>query len=334
MTQMDIIKECQFCSQVSKTNGEDPIGSAGTYDHFLFVELPEPWSANAVYEHLQLGVIHKMAKALRQEQSISAKVMAIAPDYDSNPGRTRVLHYQRPIERFAYFERQEFLIPQEEILPLATALLKQPEALSQFDCYRQQPDSVRDMMICTHGSYDIACGRFGYPLYRTLRNEYGASLSLLPLRVWRCSHIGGHQFAPTLLDMPEGRYWGHLEPEILDLLVHRRGSVSELRRFYRGWAALAWAEQIAEREIWIKEGWNWLNYLKHGETLAIDNPNADYPDWVEVQIHFTSPDGSLSGTYEARIEACGQVTTMWNSGNAKWLETIKQYQVSRLDKVA
>lgn len=332
MTQIDIIKACRLCSEVSKANGEDPIGSAGTYDHFLFVEMPEPWSKNFVYEHPQLGVIHKMAKALRQEQGISARVMAIAPDYDPNPSQPRVLHYRRPTGHFARFEKQEFLIPQKEIVSLAIALLKQPDQVSQFNAYRQETGAIREMILCTHGSYDLVCGRFGYPIYRKLRNDYVTCPSPLPLRVWRCSHIGGHQFAPTLLDLPSGQYWGHLEPEILAWLVHRTGSVAALRRFYRGWAGLGWAEQIAEREIWIKEGWNWLNYLKSGETLAIADPEADYPDWAEVRIDFNSPDGSISGAYEAHIEAHGQVTTMWNSGDDKWLEPVKQYHVSCLIK--
>ncbi|MBE9080471.1 sucrase ferredoxin [Romeria aff. gracilis LEGE 07310] len=274
-----------------------------------------------------------MTKVLQQEQGIKARVMAIAPDYDPNPSQPRVLHYRRPTECFARFKKQEFLVPSTEIVPLAIALLNQPDDLSQFDTYQQPTSHTRDMMLCTHGSYDVVCGRFGYPLYRKLRHEYRSSPSSA-LRIWRCTHIGGHQFAPTLLDMPEGRYWGHLVPEILNVLVRRQASVSELRSFYRGWSGLAWAEQITEREIWIKVGWNWLNYLKSGKALAISDPGADYPDRAEIRIDFNSPDGNISGAYEARIEAHGQVTTMWNSGGEQWLEPVKQYQVTHLIKVA
>ncbi|WP_317134653.1 sucrase ferredoxin [Leptolyngbya sp. 7M] len=177
MTQIDIIKECRFCSEVSKANGEDPIGSAGTYGQFLFVEMPEPWSANAVYEHPQLGVIHKMAKALHQEQGISARVLAIVPDYDSHPNQARILHYQRPTERFAHYEKQEFLIPQEKIIPLATALLKQSDQLSQFEHYRQATSHIRDMMLCTHGSYDLET--LSKP-YRQLSRIWPISFSRTP----------------------------------------------------------------------------------------------------------------------------------------------------------
>jgi len=325
MTQIDIIKECQLCSEVSKANGEGPIGSAGTYDHFLFVEMPEPWPKNFVYEHPQLGTLHKMAK----EHGISARVMAISPDYDSNPNQTRVLHYQRPRESFVQFEKQEFLIPQEQIVPLATALLKQSNEIFQFTPYCQLTSHIQDMMICTHGSYDLACGRFGYPIYRKLRKDY----TDFPLRIWRCSHLGPHNLAPLLIDFPEGRYWGRLEPEILDLLIRRNGLVDQLCPFYVGWAGLGWAEQIAEREIWMREGWNWLDYLKSGQVLAMDSSDEDYPDWVDVQIDFISPDGNISGTYKAHIEAYGTVKTMWTSGKDQPLWEVKQYRVSHLTKL-
>jgi hypothetical protein len=266
MTQIEIIKECRFCSEASKTNGEDPIGNAGHYNHFLFIELPEPWSENCVYEHPHLGVVHKMAKSLKQEQGIYARVMAIAPDSAySIPNQTRVLHYQRPAGRFAQFEKQEFLISQDAIIPLATALLMQPEQLSQFNASRQDSSHLRDMVLCTHGSYDMACGKFGYPIYRQLRSSHATP----SLRVWRCTHLGPHHFAPLLIDFPEGRYWGRLRPEMLDLLIHHNDVVAQLYPFYVGWAGLGWAEQIAEREIWMQVGWDWLNYHKSGQVLAL-----------------------------------------------------------------
>ncbi|NJL47791.1 MAG: hypothetical protein HC929_10315 [Leptolyngbyaceae cyanobacterium SM2_5_2] len=98
-------------------------------------------------------------------------------------------------------------------------------------------------------------------------------------------------------------------------------------------AVLALPQDNASEQIWIQEGWDWLNYLKQGETLALSDPDADYPDWAEVQIHFCSPYGNYSGTYEARIESYREVETMWNSGDSDSIESIKQYQVSHLKKL-
>ncbi|MBW4514822.1 MAG: sucrase ferredoxin [Timaviella obliquedivisa GSE-PSE-MK23-08B] len=333
MSPNQALTTCRFCSVVSKSNHEDPIGTGATYDRFLLIELPQPWSPAIWIEPgtLPQPVIDVFQTAWNQD--INFRPLAIAPDRDyTQPNATRVIYYQRPAKQFAQYTKQEFILPFTELAPLINALLTQPDQLPNFTSYQQNTNHIRDLLICTHSNYDVACGRFGYPIYEKLRKEYAMRHSS-SLQVWRCSHFGGHQFAPTLLDLPEGRYWGHLEPEILDLLVHRNGSVAGLRSFYRGWAGLGWAEQIAEREIWMQEGWDWLNYLKHSETLAIDPSDADYPNWAEVRINFTSPDGTRSGAYTARVEACGQVTTMWNSGDEKSLETVKQYQVSRLDQV-
>ncbi|NDJ17919.1 sucrase ferredoxin [Myxacorys almedinensis] len=324
---------CQFCSEISKANGHDPIGSAWQYDRWFIIEMPQPWERSSWQEHPILHPIyHDLIKPLHDEHGLWIRPLLIAPDRAySIPDKTRILYYHRPAGLFAQFEKQEFIVPTEQILSLATALLQQPDQLPHFAAYQQQTKHIRELMVCTHGTVDVACARFGFPIYERLRNDHAAN-SGGRLRVWRCSHFGGHVFAPTLVDLPEGRYWGHLEPEILDSLVHHNGSVADLRSFYRGWCGLKQFEQIAEREIWMQEGWKWLNYLKRGETIAIAPTHNDdeEPDWAEVRIEYASPDGNDIGVYEARIEVCGTVMTQWQSGNDQPVEETKQYRVSQL----
>ncbi|GAB4304309.1 MAG: hypothetical protein Kow0091_05950 [Geminocystis sp.] len=329
MTFINTDKSCKFCAEVSKNNGEDPIGSARKYKQFLLIQASLPWSDGIWLKEGSMPKEVINALQVAWDNGINFRPLAIASD-EKNPlsHQIRVLSFCRPTSLFAIFERKEYLIPPAKLANLVTALLSQPEQLSLFQPYEQNTDSIRDLLICTHGSHDISCGRFGYPIYKKLKQDY----EKYNLRIWRCSHFGGHQFAPTLIDLPTGHYWGHLEPNILDVLIHRQGSVAKLRSHYRGWAGLDWAEQIAEREIWIKEGWDWLTYLKSGETLAISDSEADYPDWAEVKINFCKPDGSERGVYEARIEAHTEVETMWNSGDPDSIETIKQYHVTRLIK--
>jgi hypothetical protein len=160
-----------------------------------------------------------------------------------------------------------------------------------------------------------------------LRHGY-AGPSEKQLRVWRTSHIGGHRFAPTLIDFPEGRYWGHLESDALEKLVLRNGPVAELGRFYRGWAGLSGKfEQIAEREIFVREGWEWTRYLKSGRTL-VPHENEDR---VDVRIEYATPGGD-TGAYEATVETSGTVLTLFDSGSLP-LQEVKQYRVSRLERV-
>ncbi|MGF1481636.1 MAG: sucrase ferredoxin [Cyanophyceae cyanobacterium] len=140
-----------------------------------------------------------------------------------------MFYYRRPQQLFAQFEKQEYILPPEQVSALVIALLAQPERLKEFAVYRQPTQSIREMLVCTHGNVDIACSRFGYPIYQQLRSD--AATSQGQLRVWQCSHFGGHRFAPTLIDLPEGRYWGHLEPDILGQLIDQKGELAQLLRF-------------------------------------------------------------------------------------------------------
>jgi len=113
--------------------------------------------------------------------------------------------------------------------------------------------------------------------------------------------------------------------------VRRKGAVTGLRPYYRGWAGLTKFEQIVERDIWMREGWDWLDYHKAGQLLAKDETSED-ADWADVRIDFASSDGTGSGAYEARVEVSDQVTTMKRSGDEESIETVQQYKVSRLVK--
>lgn len=352
--QMPEFADCRFCSIISKANGEDPIGSAPVADGLLIVEVPQPWSAKMFSPEIQpiLALIKKLAL-----RGIKLRLIAIAPERDySQSGYRRVLYYSRPTPFFATFARQEYLVPAAETARLAIALLnhqmQQKHELAEYAAYRQLTQPVRDILVCTHGNVDAACARFGFPIYNKLRKQYANSV----LRIWRCTHFGGHQYAPTLLDLPEGRYWGHLEPERLDALIHHQGSPLELRSCYRGWAGLGKFEQIAEREIWMQEGWKWLSYPKRGQIihlgesrlkrglrtvlqmvpsrrlhLLLERSQQDAP-WANVRIEFIRPDGTIN-SYEARVEVSGQILTAIRSSEKMPLVPVNQYQVRQLHRL-
>ena len=346
-TTKNTLTECRFCSEVSKANGEDPIGTASTCDHWLIIEIAQPWSEQAFMENPQLKpVLGLIFQAIKN--GVKLKPMAIAPDREySQAGYTRVLYYYRPGELFAEYEKQEYIVPDTLMSQLLISLLQQlqqqPNELENFQQYQQQTSEIREMLVCTHANVDVACGRFGYPIYKKLRSEYAAT-SQGNLRVWRCSHFGGHQFAPTLVDLPDGRYWGHLEAEMLDLLVLRNGSVSGLHQYYRGWAGLNSFAQIAEREMWMQEGWSWLKYPKVGKVLAFDEERLKHlspeeakveANWALVRLEFIVGDNSnLKKTYEVKVEVNGEVMSALRSSDDMELTPVKQYHVSSVVKVS
>lgn len=57
-------------------------------------------------------------------------------------------------------------------------------------------------LVCTHGRHDPCCAVQGRPVAATLATAY-------PERTWECSHVGGDRFAPNLVVLPHGLYYGH-----------------------------------------------------------------------------------------------------------------------------
>ncbi|EAZ90639.1 sucrase ferredoxin [Crocosphaera chwakensis] len=329
--------DCQLCSVVSKSNGEDPIGTAKYCHRWLIIEWPQPWIIEDLMSNPLIEKIFPLIQQCKQEQRINIQSLLIAPDthYSVN-NKTRVLYYQIPRNTihhkisFSAYEKQEFLLPQQQIVSLITALLIDSNNLTQFDAYKQSTNHIRDILVCTHGNVDLACSRFGFPIYDRIKKQY--TINNDNLRVWRCSHFGGHRFAPTLIDFPIGQVWGHLEAEILDNLIYRRGNIEELRPFYRGWTGLSQYGQIVERELWMKWSWPWLDYKKSEQILKqYPQDNLDDIEWIELSLEAIRPDNKVKYIYHAKVEVSGEVETVTSSGKEPILT--KQYHVSKWDEI-
>ena len=174
----------------------------------------------------------------------------------------------------------------------------------RFPGVEPQSFTGRDLLVCTHGTVDACCALFGYPFYRDLRRAAKAAAG--SCRVWRSTHFGGHRFAPTVLDLPEGRYWGFMTPERGEALVTRTGEVADLRESYRGWAGYEAPEaQLLEREIFVREGWAWTTWPQSAESLVQDQQRGTF-----VRIDAFPPIAS-SVTYTGWVESPGTVTTLF-----------------------
>jgi (2Fe-2S) ferredoxin len=62
------------------------------------------------------------------------------------------------------------------------------------------------ILVCTHGVHDVCCALRGRPVAYALSSRW-------PELVWECSHVGGDRFAPNLAVLPDGFYYGNLDPE-------------------------------------------------------------------------------------------------------------------------
>ncbi|CAA9572859.1 MAG: hypothetical protein AVDCRST_MAG86-1937 [uncultured Truepera sp.] len=315
-----------FCNLQARAGGLDPVGHAGTVDLLVAFELPLPWPyglwgcAGMPPEVRDLIALWYGDADVPRPQ-LRPLVMAPDPTY-SAPGLRRMLVYRRPEGKFADLSQTEYLVPEGELGRLVWAAVLEPEKLPAFAQYAlPETPGTRDLFVCTHGAVDAACAKFGFPLYRQLREAAGAGV-----RVWRASHFGGHVFAPTLAELPSGRFWGYLDGDAPAALLSQEGAVGDLYSRYRGWSALTTPFlQAAEREVLRLEGWPWLGVAKQGETLS------EGSGWAEVRLSYRRPDG-YEGAYHARVQLAAPVETPHDSGGK--LHSYRQYKVVKLAKGA
>jgi len=60
--------------------------------------------------------------------------------------------------------------------------------------------------VCTHGVHDVCCALRGRPVAAAVASRW-------PDLVWECSHIGGDRFASNIVVLPDGFYYGNLDPD-------------------------------------------------------------------------------------------------------------------------
>ena len=350
------LSECRYCSEVSLAKGEDPIGTAGMADEWLIIEVPRPWKKQIWTEKAEYKPIIGVLMELEQQQpNPSLRLMAIALDKEySVDGKVRVFHYFRLQRMFANYEKVEYLVNKERLIELVRAIVLEPQKLTNFDNNRQNSSHVREILVCTHTQYDTACGRYGTPLYEKLRKHYADS----NLRIWHTSHFGGHKFAPTLIDFPSGRFWGHLKPDWLDTLIYQQGDLESLKYCYRGWSGLEKFAQIAEREVWLQEGWQWFDCLKSGKVVRRKHGNLlkkilliilqaipiqkakllkkkleQDCNKAEILIEYTEPHNNIKQTYKVEVKLKAKVMTTAKSSKSMQLKPVKQYRVSQIEKI-
>ncbi len=233
------------CAPWTHAQQVDPIGSATPFDALLLVEWPLPWPND-------VSDIEPLAPAAADPR---ATLMTVVPrprpgGDEPDDGLLRVVHHRRVgTHRFAGVDH---LVPQAEIPALLARLFDEPGA-DHLDLPSAVGVAPNDVLVCAHGRRDPCCARFG----TLLQAELG--LRLTDARVWRCSHTGGHRFAPTAITVADGRVWAWVDADLLIGVVGRTIDVAELAGHDRGTVALGSWAQAVEHELFAARGWAWLD---------------------------------------------------------------------------
>jgi hypothetical protein len=201
------------------------------------------------------------------------------PDDTEAEGLVRVVHHRRAgTHRLVGVDH---LVPVEEVPELLAALLEAPER-DQHDWPTVVGDAPPEVLVCGHGRRDPCCGRWGTLLHVELAARATAA------RVWRCSHTGGHRFAPTAITLPDGRAWAYVDADLVEGILDRRADVATLLAHDRGCLALdPWA-QVVERGLFERAGWSWMD----SEVTDVEVDVAGDRQSARVVLGWRDPDGA------------------------------------------
>ncbi|WP_170928716.1 sucrase ferredoxin [Deinococcus hopiensis] len=301
--------------------GERPQGTAHRWNTCFALEAtPREWDRMrdpAGWSARQREVMGRLGEHVRASGLGYGLLMFTSTRLERGEGGLRrVRVYTRPHGAFASYDRADYQLHGEELFALMeAALLDTPHP--ELEERRAQTPSGSDWHVCTHGRVDAACGKFGVPLE--------AALSSTPegKRVWRTSHFGGHRFAPTVQELPAGRTWAHMTPELTGRLMRREGDHRVLAPHYRGWSALEPLAQVAEAEAFARSGWWWLDTPKAAQTQQREEDRAT------VQLDFVGPDGT-PGTLTAEVEITHHLQTR-GSSHKPGTSAAPQYSVRFLE---
>ena len=292
------------CAPFHLATGADPIGSAGSYDAFLCVEVPLPWGRD-ISEHepfLALGA----GASIEGADGRIWRPQGLVPVGDTGD-RVRVLAFELPTATAAAgaaqpYLRREWWVDPDRVETLCRALVHaDAAALEAFGSRRISVGAgVRDLLVCTHGRRDVCCGGSGTVLHDELVQRLAGDEGV---RLFRVSHTGGHRFAPTALTFPDGYAWAHLDVPAALGVARRDVAVDAVIGRCRGVASVRGpASQVADREVLARVGWSWCDATR---TLIATEPGGAHRR-SEVRVDASMPDGARLAAI-VQVEQAGEI---------------------------
>ncbi len=124
------------------------------------------------------------------------------------------------------------------------------------------------LLICTHGTHDVCCGKFGVPIYlRAIERENG-------FMTWQCTHLGGHRFAANVLCLPYGIYYGRVREENVTNLIDECQNHFVNLENYRGRSCYSNEAQAAEYFVRMKTGIKKITAFRLNEVKTHDGDST------------------------------------------------------------
>jgi hypothetical protein len=255
-----MVQQAFYCSQLSRSVEENTFGTASVGEVWLLIEYTEPWGPHALNDS---GLSREVKNYLNQ-------LIRRIP-------RSRLLFIKqerRKQSKFSFFiirarERNPFIVRfvlddyeklRERYLDVAAVAAGEKTA---------DVETVTDplYLVCTHGKRDKCCAKFGFPVYKSLRERRDG-------QVWQSSHVGGDRFAANLLCFPHGLFYAHMTEESAQLVAGSYEQQQIVLERFRGRACYPYPVQSADFFIRRETGITGI-----GELRALSSERLDDDRW-------------------------------------------------------
>lgn len=258
------------CALASAARGDGLIGTAPPATTFLAIEVPGPWSANA----------------LRSSRAASAATVDLARRVSAAGGRAVAIRHphRRGGDARAWFWAD--CRPGHETLRTGTVGDDEELRGLRLDGTDGEPDEEPLWLCCTHGTHDRCCAADGRVVFRDLD-------ALRPGRVWESSHLGGCRFAGNVAVLPHGIYYGRVSTADVPSLVSATEHGEILAPRLRGRTAVPPAAQTALALVARLRGLSGVNAVTVGAPVAASDRRWQVP--VDVAGDHVTATVSLDG---------------------------------------
>jgi (2Fe-2S) ferredoxin len=229
------------CSDAARQRQDPQVGTAAPARRWLLVEHPGPWARDALAGS---GIDRTVRRELQSAaSSAGARILLIRRPAgrsgrlgDGSPRAWAVLDHAPGVPAsWGTWTRDDDL--------LAAAVALDPE-LAPAGTARPADEPV--LLVCAHGRHDTCCAVRGRPIAAALAGSH-------PDATWECSHVGGDRFAANLVVLPDGAYYGYLDPDSAVAVVQRHLAAEVDARFLRGLSTeppLVQAAVVAALQEW------------------------------------------------------------------------------------
>ncbi len=221
------------CAAASALRDEPLAGTATHVRTWLLLEHTGPWGNDAL---LDARLPDGLGPALKQQaKAYRAKILLVR--------RARARRDPERLNLFAAFAgARQPRVEHGTVADLREVLDLDLTSFAEGGSTGLAPHDGALFCVCTNGRHDACCAELGRPVAMALDAAY-------PEQTWEVSHIGGDRFAGNLVVLPEGLYYGRLDPQRAVAVAggHLAGEVD--LDHLRGRSSYAMAVQAAEHHL-------------------------------------------------------------------------------------